>query len=59
MKEEYIRYIRVILKVLKKVRLRIKIKKLIFYTKKVNFLKYVITLEKIKIKRDKINKISF
>ena len=58
-KEEYIRYIRSILRVLTKVRLRVKIKKLVFHAKKVNFLRYVITLKKIEIKRNKINKISF
>ena len=58
-KEEYIKYIRAILRVLTKVRLRIKFKKLVFYIKKVNFLKYVIISKKIKIKRNKINKISF
>ena len=55
-KEEYIRYVRTILKLLIKVRLRVKIKKSIFYTKKVDFLKYVIISKKIEIKRKKINK---
>ena len=58
-KEEYITYIKAILKSLIEVRLRVKIKKLVFYTKKVNFLKYVIIFKKIEIKREKINKIFF
>ena len=56
--EEYIRYIKAMLKSLKKVRLKIKIKKLVFHAKKVNFLKYIIISRKIEIKRKKINKIS-
>ena len=46
------------LKSLKKVRLRVKMKKLVFHTKKVNFLRYIIILEKIEIKRKKVDKIS-
>ena len=56
--EEYIRYIKTILKSLKKVRLRVKMKKLVFYTKKINFLEYIIILKKIEIKKKKINRIS-
>ena len=49
-KKEYIGYIKTILRLLIKVRLRIKIEKLVFYIKKVNFLRYVIISKKIKIK---------
>ena len=57
-KKEHVRYIRAILKALEKNTLRVKLEKLIFYIKKVNFLKYVIILKKIKIKREKVNRIS-
>ena len=56
--EEYIRYIKTMLKSLKKVRLRVKIKKLVFHAKKVNFLRYIIISRKIEIKRKKVDKIS-
>ena len=58
-KEEYIRYIKAILKLLIKVRLKIKIKKSIFYIKKVDFLRYIIISKKIEMKRKKIDKIFF
>ena len=37
-------------------RFKIKLKKSIFYLKKIDFLKYVIILKKIEIKKEKINK---
>ena len=56
-KEKYIRYIRAIFKVLKRNIFKVKLEKLIFYIKKVDFLKYVIISRKVKIKSEKVNRI--
>ena len=48
---KYIKYIKIVLKLLKKIRFKIKLKKSGFYLKKIDFLKYIIILNKIKINK--------
>ena len=45
-KNEHIKYIKIILKLLKKTRFKIKLKKSVFYLKKIDFLRYVIISKK-------------
>jgi hypothetical protein len=56
-KEEYIDKIRLIFKKIRKYNLLLKPKKYEFFKKKVNFLKYIIFIEEIKIDFDKIKAI--
>ena len=51
-KIEYKFHVNKILRALKKAKLKMKIKKLIFYIQKVDFLKYIIILKKMVIKRE-------
>ena len=57
-KIEYKIHVNKILKSLKKAKFKMKIKKSIFYIQKVDFLKYVIILRKIAMKREKLNTIA-
>jgi hypothetical protein len=56
-KEEYIDKIRLVLKKIRKYNLLLKPKKYEFFKKKVNFLRYIISIEGIRINPDKIKAI--
>ena len=57
-KKKYIKHIKIILKSFKKTRFKIKLKKSIFYSKKIDFLRYVIISKKNRNKK-KENKQNF
>ena len=51
-------YINKILQALRNAKFKMKIKKLIFYIQKINFLRYVIIFKNVFIKREKLNTIT-
>ena len=56
-KAEHKIHVRKIFQFLKEAKFRVKLKKSVFHTQKVDFLKYIITLEKVAMKREKLNTI--
>ena len=53
-KEDYIKYIYIVLRCLDKYNLRVKPKKYKFYKKKVNFLGYVVEVNRVRVSKEKI-----
>ena len=57
-KTKYKIHVNKVLASLREVKFKIKIKKSVFHTQEVDFLKYVITLKKIVMKKEKLNTIT-
>ena len=54
MKENYVKQVQLILQVLKKVNLRIKSEKSVFYTKRVQFLEFILILKELQMNSKKV-----
>ena len=58
MKIKYKIYVNKILQILRNKKFKMKMKKLIFYTQEMNFLKYIIIFENVFMKKKKLNTIA-